>query len=490
MPISGLTDINEDSNPVFEMLGVADIKCYKGARKTGTGDSTLPGSDLKSKIRVTTSHRGAIAVLKDCYGEPNGQGDFIVDELRLYLALDDPDLAFETQMKAFDGSGTLIMCDRNTIYKEADTITTHKGKRRVLRSCDKPCPLQGTDEWDCPNECKPDGILHFYIRELLDSDWMIHCQFETKAYGDVSNLIKQIRGIQRELGSLTQSPYPCYWTRHKIPLILSRVERSRKRPATTLKPEAQWKRPGKKEYEYTGKKGDAKFWDLDLQIDPVWMDWYRKRQLAEELIQRGIEPTREVIVGLMTGDVTVDVKAIAASAMKVPALPPVGAVMTDEGTMSAPTSFIPTSPKERLITQQMLVQLEATFEESGWTEEAIAKLLEHYKILDLAEITQEQRLELATIASNSQAARYWNDQALAPKTDVEVVETITEEDWVNIIYPAFVANQWTSNKQAIMSMLHDEYGISRVGQLLKSQIEEVVELARSEKVRSRWMPPQ
>jgi hypothetical protein len=310
---------------------------------------------------------------------------------------------------------------------------------------------------------------------------MVHCQFEMKAYGDVPNIIKQVRAIKKEFGSLTQSPYPCYWTRHKIPLVLSRVQRSRNRPATKLKPEDQWKKPGKKEYEFTGKKGLAEFWDLDLQVDPVWMDWYRKRQLAEELISRGINPTKEVIVGLMTGDETIDVRAIASSiTVEAKALPPVVSEVVPES-----VTLIPTARKDRGATAAMLEQLENAFEENGWTENAIAHLLQHYQIADLEQISQEQRLELMMIASNQDAARQWNNQAHEPVVEV-VIETISRADWDDIIYPEFAKHQWSN--AAIMSLLQQKYGISRVGEILKSQITEMTEVAGNEEVRSQYIP--
>jgi hypothetical protein len=290
-----------------------------------------------------------------------------------------------------------------------------------------------------------------------------------------------VRCIQEELGSLTQSPYPCYWTRHKIPLILSRVQRSRNRPTTAEKPKDQWKKPGKKEYEYTGKKSPSKFWDLDLQVDPVWMDWYRKQQMAEELIRRGINPTKEVIVGLMTGDVTVDIKTIASSiTVEAKALPPVVSEVVPES-----VTLIPTARKDRGATAAMLEQLENAFDENGWTENAIAHLLQHYQITDLEQISQEQRLELMMIASNQDAARQWNNQAHEPVVEV-VIETITRDDWDGI-YAKFLKHGWNSNA-AIFAALQEKYGISGVGEILKSNVGEILELAKDEKVRSRFIP--
>jgi hypothetical protein len=133
----------------------------------------------------------------------------------------------------------------------------------------------------------------------------------------------------------------------------------------------------------------------------------------------------------------------------------------------------------------MLEQLENAFEENGWTKDAIAHLLQHYQIADLEQISQEQRLELMMIASNQDAARHWNNQAHEPVVEV-VIETITRDDWDGI-YAEFLKNGWNSNA-AIFAALQEKYGISKVGEILKSKVDEILELARDEKMRSRFIP--
>lgn len=505
MVIWNLTSENEAQPTVYDLLGFADIKCYKGARKTGSGESTRPGADLKEKIRVVTSHKRAIAILKDLWGNPTPnndpftdnakpQGEWLREELHLYLALEDPELTFETSMKAFDGTGVQLMCDRQRIHKEATTIQTYKGTRRVLKDCSKPCVLADSDpdDWDCPLGCKPAGILHFYLRECLDNDAMIHAQFETKAFGDVPQIMKKLRAIKNELGSISQSPVPCYWTRHKIPLILSRVMRGRKRPVTEVKPQNEWKGRSK-EYRFTGKKGDAEFYDLDLQVDPVWMDWYRKQKLLEELRARGLNPSREVVVGLLSGDIAIDVQAITSSVVEIPALPPLSQPPVVE--QSAVTTNLLVQPRsQKKVTEEQIVQLENVLMDSGWTEEAIALLLQNHNIVNPSEMTQEQWIEVCAIASSTQSAREYNDTVLAPGTVTVMPANLTPEDWTERLYPAFKKHGWVKTKadgkpdnSRLFAMLQAEYGITRIGELLVSQIPEILELITSSEVRDRWL---
>lgn len=504
MPIWNLTETEEREPTVYDILGYPDIKCYKGDRKTGSGDSTRPGKDLKEKIRVVTAHRRVTNILTDCYGSPvaigndpfeenskKPSGDWHVDELNVYLALDDIDLTFETSMKAFDRSGTLLMCDRRTILKEAQTIQTYKGQRRVMKTCNKPCALADSDEndWDCPLGCKPAGILHFYIRECLDLDVMVHAQFETKAFGDVPNIMKRLRAIKQELGSLTQSPYPCYWTRHKIPLVISRVARKRSRPDVATKTEN-----GKKRYEFTGKKADGEFYDLDIQVDPVWMDWYRKQRLLEELLQRGLNPTADVVAGLMTGDATIDVKAIATSVS--PALPQ--SLATEDSPQVVQTAVAPDSTSglvgqsqsQRAVTDDMLRQLENALIQNNWTEEAISTLLAQFDLEnDPRSMTKEQWVEICALASNIDCAKEYNKAALMP-----LPTRITSDDWTGKIEPTFRQHGWfpirgdgKEDKRAVVALLQSEYAISRMGELLTSQVAEVLELAAAVDVRDRWL---
>lgn len=532
MPIWNLTTEEETEPTIYDLLGYADIKCYKGSKKTGTGENTRPGTDLKDKIRVVTSHRRAIGILKQLWGKPNGAGAAINndpfaaennlpskpqcewhrDELQIYLALEDPDLTFETAMKAFNATGVQHVCDRRTIHKESVEITTHKGKRQVLKSCDKPCALAESDpdDWDCPLGCKPDGILHFYLRECLDNDAMIHSQFETKAWGDVPKLIKKIRAIKKEFGSITESPVPCHWTRHKIPLIISRVMRNRKRPATELKPENEWKGRSR-EYRYTGKKGDADFYDLDIEVDPVWQDWYRKQKLLEELRSRGLNPSQKIVVGLLSGDPTIDVQAITSSVIEIPALPPAVALevpLVEEGEenveeeATVPPEFgakgavsvMPKPISKRLVREEQILQLEDALINKGWTEEAIALLLTEHKISEPQEMTQEQWVVLCDIASSAQSAREYNDAALAPGTVTVMPAYVTQKDFQEQIYPVFKEHGWVKispqgkpDNRAIVDMLLTEYEIKGMGELLVTQIPEILELAAMPEVRDRWL---
>lgn len=522
MPIWNLTTEDEEKEPtVYDLLGYPDVRCYKGDRKTGAGENTRPGKDLKDKIRVVTGHRQVGAILTDCYNvkpvaavnaDPfaetsaaSPQGDWQLEQLNIYLALDDADLTFETAMKPFDGSGASLVCDRRRISKEAVTIQTHKGQRRVMKNCDKPCALAESDpdDWDCPLGCKPSGILHFYVRECFDLDVMVHAQFETKAKGDVPNLMKRLRAIKKEFGSLTRSPYPCYWTRHRIPLVLSRVSRKRSRPDVATK-----MANGKKKYEFTGKKATGEFYDLDLQVDPVWADWHRKQKLLEEMLARGLTPGKNVVAGLMTGDSAIDVKAIAASIVQhdiqpniqpniQPDFEPAPEIFSDpEEVQPAVDAVWVKEPDPRsIVTEDMIVQLEDILISNSWSEDAIARLLTQHNLQDNPrQMTKEQWLELSQIAANPQAAREYNDEALAPGTVTVMPDFLTPEIWGAQVHPVFKQHGWVLTKpdgkadnSRIFAMLQNEYGITKASELLVSQISEILELAASDAVRDRWV---
>ena len=492
MGILGLTT-EEDPNATYNVLGAAFIKCYKGARKSGSGSGTRPGADLNQKIRLVTSHSRAVKILRELYAkaDPEGGasiealgGDLLVESLNIYLALNDIEKTFESSMKSFDGSGLKFMCDRATIYKEAVNVETYRGKRRILRDCDRACPLKGTDDWDCPNECKPNAILHFYVREMYDLDLVVHAQFETKAYGDISNLTKRLKDIFKEIGSVARSPYPCYWTKHRIPLILTRVKNTRKRPDFS-----------------TGKKSAMSYWDLDIQVDPVWMDWYRKQSLMEDLMKRGLQPSKATVIGLMTGgEVSINIDAIAVE--DIPALPEAYTRTTTVASnaqpetveVSEPTILVSPRPTEKKAKPNAIALLMAAFEQNGWTEDAIAALQQHCQISDLESINEEQRIELQFIAMNSEAAREWNALALSPGTVTVIPSNLTKADWAQHIHPVCLKYGWvnvrpdgeTDNTQ-IVAMLKAEYGITRIGELQVDQIPEILELLASDKVRDRWL---
>jgi hypothetical protein len=498
--IQGLTTEPKEV-PAYQMLGPVHVKCYKGTRKLGKS----VGKDLHSKIRVVTKRPDALAIFNEIYPEKKDQnGDFLLEKLNIYLPLNDPTDTFDAAMKEFDATGLKTLCDKHTIYKERQMVRTAKGLRPILTPCDRPCPLRETPEInDCPNpECKASGVLHFFIRELLDSDVTAHCRLETKSITDVKNLSQFLRQTKKEFGSLTRSPYLCFWTKHCIPFVLTRIPQDRKRPAMVEKPKDQW-RGNNKEYEYTGKKSESEFWDLHLQVDPIWLDWYQKEQMVEEMRSRGLKPAVEVEADLMAGGSRIDLRTIATSSIRrlpvpapEPSPPPASEPERErdrnEEAATATVTVIPevveertfsvSRPGQRPITGAMVDQLMEVLEANGWTQNAIASLLARYQIKELSELTQEQRLDFYQIASNPQAARDWNLQTLTPPP---AQETITREEWGQLL-TVFEENQW--RKDALMAMLTAEYGIERVGELRKEDIDDILEFARTPTVRDRYTP--
>lgn len=295
MPIKGLTDQPKEFNP----LGRIEVSVFKGARK---GEKKA-GADLNHLLRISTTNEVARTILK-AYGEPDRNGDILTPAIALYLPFDEVERTFKTSMKAHTTSGLELVCDRHTISKKCIPQKDAKGNIwRPLVDVEEPCPMRDKGfVGDCPKGCVKEGQLDFYIRELLDHDLMWAGRITVHGFADITYLSTKLEEIKQILGSLTTSPFPAHQYRHKIPFILSRVQVPIKRP---LVDEVKVEGSYKKEYIRTGKKTNGTTWALSLQVDPHWMQLYRRWQFLEEMAHRQLPVSSNAVVGLLTGDVTV-----------------------------------------------------------------------------------------------------------------------------------------------------------------------------------------
>lgn len=302
MPIRGLTDQRRELNS----LGRIEISVFKGARK---GERTA-GKDLNNRLRVSTTNKVAAIHLKK-YSEPDANGDFYTEALNIYLAFDEIDRTFNCNMKSHSASGLEIVCDRHTISKKCVPQKDAKGNVwRPLVNVDEPCPMRDKGfVGECPNKCQKEGQFYFYIRELLDKDLMLAGRITCHGFEDLTYLNTRLEEYREMFGSLTRSPFPAHQYRHKIPFILSRTQVKIKRPVVDKD----------NNYVRTGKKTDGTTWALTLQVDPTYMELYRRWQLMEELRMRQLPVSANAVLGLIQGDISV-IDAEIVEAAK-PALP-------------------------------------------------------------------------------------------------------------------------------------------------------------------------
>lgn len=288
MPIRGLTDQRKE----FNSLGRIEVSVFKGARK---GEKTA-GKDLNNRLRITTTNAIARTMLR-CYGEPDSNGDYFTETLNIYLPFDEVERTFNCSMKSHTASGLELVCDRHTISKRCIPQKDSKGNVwRPLVDVDEPCPMRDKGfVGECPNKCQKEGQFYFYIRELLDRDQMLAGRITVHGFEDLTYLNTKLEEYRELIGSLTRSPFPAHQYRHKIPFILSRTQVKIKRPVVDKD----------NNYARTGKKTDGVTWALTLQIDPVWMELYRRWQIMEEMKFRQLPVSQNAVLGLLRGDISV-----------------------------------------------------------------------------------------------------------------------------------------------------------------------------------------
>ena len=315
MAIAGLTDNRSND---YRILGRVELTVFKGDRKPKTGYGF--GKDLNQKLRITTSNRIALTALKQSgkYGQPNADGDFLTDSINVYFPFDEVERTFSTNMKAYSASGLEIVCDRHTITKQCVPTKDDKGNVfRPIVDVSKECPMRGRGIGEqCTNNCVKEGKLYFYIQELMAVDMMFPVCLTTHSYEDLTYLTDTLNQFKQMIGSITDSPFPAYQYRHKIPFVLSRSEVKIKRPVVADKLR-------------TGKKSDSTTWALTLQVNAEWMKLHRKWQQVREMEARNMLISQATVRGLLAGDssTVIDVEygeqQAIAPAIEVQALPSV-----------------------------------------------------------------------------------------------------------------------------------------------------------------------
>ena len=118
-------------------MGRVEVKVFKGTRKQiGTTKDGKEyegyGSDLGSKLRISTENKSIWRILKPSYGAPDGNGDFLTEELRIYFPFDEVEKTFATSMSAYRGSGLEVRCDRTNILQKCEMSRDSKGQHRSL----------------------------------------------------------------------------------------------------------------------------------------------------------------------------------------------------------------------------------------------------------------------------------------------------------------------------------------------------------------------
>lgn len=366
MAIVGLTNKEEWSDR--DILGRIEISVFKGARKSDRG----AGKSLDERYRIVTNNQRLKKLLSSLYGAPDANGDILTDTINVVFPFDEPERTFETAMKAYSGSGLQVVCDRSIISQEAVEERDRRGNIFMpVKPCNKPCPVAGQPMgFKCSKGCSPTGMLYFYIRELFECSLMSPCKMTLRAYSDITYISSRLEALQSEIGSITNSPFPCFRTRHKVPFTLTRSEIEIKRPVVSSKQDG---------YKRTGKKADGKTWAVEINPDPDYMNLLQAWKLAEEMKAREISLPSTAIAGLLGGN------AEAIECIDVDVIPPQSHTLM-------PSTI---TDKERKELFRVFVN------QNQWTTEAVKCLLiEKYSYTSTTEIMSTQYQQLLNDAVN------------------------------------------------------------------------------------------
>lgn len=314
MPIAGLTDKQES----FSALGRLGYGVFKGTRKVKGKKRNAQGEeyeyegygeDLQTRLRITVNNPALSPILRQHYGQPDESGDFLTQQVRIYLPFDEVERTFSTAMRGYRASGIEVVCDRRRISQQMQMVEDNFGKHRKLAPCDKPCPMAGQPlSMKCEYQCVAEGQLFFYIKEVLDANCMVAGRITLHSYEDIEYIDTTLRQYKEALGSITNSPFPIPQFRHKIPFILSRVRVPIKRPVMEKK-------------KRTGKSSDSFTWAVDLQIDPTYMHLHAAWQEVQERVKWQLPVSKITVAGLLRGD-TSAMQVIDAEVVDIPASRP------------------------------------------------------------------------------------------------------------------------------------------------------------------------
>lgn len=396
-------------------LGRQEIFVFKGARK---GERTA-GKDLESFFRISTENPNAKAVLTAFYGVPDRNGDFIVPEIDIYFCFDTPDENFHSSMRAYNASGNLLFeCDRASISKKRVTTQDSKGQIFAsLKDVCEPCPIADMDNlaYPCPNRCTKYGELVFYLKCLMDANFMIPARLVVHGYEDIVYLTERLDEFYEIYGSISNSPFPSFQTRHKIPFTLSRIKHQIRRPDIKSTQNSE----GKTEYMRTGRSCKGYTYPVSLHLtDESWLAQFQQWQKLEHLksmSQFQLPPS--AIAAFLNGRTDVmDFIDVAFSATS--SLSPANqaqATLPAASPVVAGIKFITQQEEEKNtdsnINEETWRKLRQVFAENGWGKDVLLFMLqEKYNYSKAGQILNSQVEELLSLAKNPECLEDWLEE--------------------------------------------------------------------------------
>ena len=272
-----------DRAKIAENAPKVDLRVYVGTKKKDSkskpGVKTF-GDDLVTHFRldpVNPSLERAVKKIADRNG--------LVTSLNIIPAFNDPDRFFDCQAQRYSRkgdklSGLLWQCDRETIYRKKEAVTTKEGIRSRYIECSEPCHLKD-DLGKCPAGCQETGTLYFYLPELREYGANALCSLVLSGQFNIVELFSaKILAFYEQLGGF--DAMGMYQTNHSVLFNLTRYTNDRPHPIF---------QDGKR----NGKTKQVPTHLINLNIDPQWYEQYLQIQQLNQVRSLGYRPAPKLI---------------------------------------------------------------------------------------------------------------------------------------------------------------------------------------------------
>lgn len=253
-----------------------DITVWKGTKQREIIDKNqekklIVGKNLENQLRIEVTGY-ARSIIQESYQATNKDGSLFVTELNIVPAFEDEFKSFASEMTAYNSSGILSLCDRETIHTEfVETTDAFGNVYRQPVPGNKACPVAGTNQ-KCPKGCSLTGNFYFYILELLMAGSSQVCRLQTHAIEDNQAIADYLDSVKAEIGAIKQSPFVSEQTKSYIVYRLSRREISLSRPVI-------------EEGKRTGKRFRKPDWIVAIELHPIWKNRYESLKQIQQLQQ-------------------------------------------------------------------------------------------------------------------------------------------------------------------------------------------------------------
>jgi hypothetical protein len=262
---------------------------YKGERrekfisKKDGKEKLKAGKDINEKLRFEPYSNHARLAMLAAYpdAKKDHNGDILLDEIDIFAAFDSVDETFKVQHQRWDSTGLAATCDGNKIVQTRELYTDDfKHKRTRMIPCGKPCPIANKPLGAiCPNECKQEAELVFYIPQLVDAGVGLPVKMTLHAWSDLESVSDCLAAISKELdqirtenginpdSNIKLSPFLCGSPGNVILLKLNRNKDKIRRPIM-------------ENGLRTGKKTEGEVWAISISFHPAYLAVLRQWQNA------------------------------------------------------------------------------------------------------------------------------------------------------------------------------------------------------------------